>query len=660
MAIASHVPTSRQNRAAQYCTNTCNLNDQRTQPRQQTELIFTSAPDQLGFQSWSQLQSLSVPRSSQTTPGFSFSSPVEVPLSIDQVPELMNEHNHWKSSQGPEQSPYTPRAVIALPNHQRNSSLSTLASAGPSSPYAQTTSNPHIAIDPASDGFTDSALQEVDDSFYGGKQRPLQDSLLNYPSTISHTHQPSGTTGQHTKSTLLHPHIEFHYTSSTNPMSVASSNSGDSPISPHGDEHQHKQPQRQTQLSQHHIVPKFDRTMTDVYQDELFNPNFPITSTTLSPSTPSTAVSPSSEIFNQRLQAANTQHLRTQSPATTVSRERSPFRQGSPLAPISHDFVTGNHNNRPHQSMHHQSVPAVSQRDGQFSRQQFQSQVKPERDAVTAAILRRQQMMPRQHHETESTKTISPKDAMLDFSEPSDAAHFSLFPDTNTQFMGLGDGSVAQSTQSFSTIPVTAAHSTSFNNFIPTSLTDQFSYIARAHNDSDVHTDYSVDVNQSHSQNHQSQNNPTQLHSPASPLKPSSSTTDRGTFTCTYQGCPQRFETPTLLQKHKREGHRQVHGIGPSRRDTMLTGATSTQNGPHKCIQINPSTGKPCNTEFSRPYDLTRHEDTIHNPKKRKVSCPICTDKKQFSRGDALSRHYRVCHPEMPPPSRRRGGPARG
>lgn len=80
-----------------------------------------------------------------------------------------------------------------------------------------------------------------------------------------------------------------------------------------------------------------------------------------------------------------------------------------------------------------------------------------------------------------------------------------------------------------------------------------------------------------------------------------------------------------------------------------------------QCERINPSTGKPCNTIFSRPYDLTRHEDTIHNARKQKVHCPLCTEEKTFSRSDALTRHLRVVHPEhvdnMSRSRRRGGGP---
>jgi len=73
----------------------------------------------------------------------------------------------------------------------------------------------------------------------------------------------------------------------------------------------------------------------------------------------------------------------------------------------------------------------------------------------------------------------------------------------------------------------------------------------------------------------------------------------------------------------------------------------NSQAGPHKCERINPSTGKPCNVVFSRPYDLTRHEDTIHNGLKKKTRCQYCTEEKTFSRNDALTRHMRVVHPEI-------------
>jgi len=141
--------------------------------------------------------------------------------------------------------------------------------------------------------------------------------------------------------------------------------------------------------------------------------------------------------------------------------------------------------------------------------------------------------------------------------------------------------------------------------------------------------------------------------------KPAASTADTGTYTCTYHGCTLRFETPQKLQKHKREGHRNASAasVGSGMTSAALLERNS-QAGPHKCERINPTTGKPCNTIFSRPYDLTRHEDTIHNARKQKVRCALCVEDKTFSRNDALTRHMRVVHPEVdfPGKHRRRGG----
>lgn len=57
------------------------------------------------------------------------------------------------------------------------------------------------------------------------------------------------------------------------------------------------------------------------------------------------------------------------------------------------------------------------------------------------------------------------------------------------------------------------------------------------------------------------------------------------------------------------------------------------------------TTGKPCKTVFSRPYDLTRHEDTIHDARKQKVHCAPFQEEKMSSRTDALTRRMSVVHP---------------
>lgn len=104
--------------------------------------------------------------------------------------------------------------------------------------------------------------------------------------------------------------------------------------------------------------------------------------------------------------------------------------------------------------------------------------------------------------------------------------------------------------------------------------------------------------------------------------KPADSNANTGAYTCTFDGCTQRFETLIRLQNHK-----------------TAHAKTSSQTKSRKCEQTNPSTGRPCNKFFSRPYDLTRHEESVHDTSKRKLRCALCTEERKFSRNDALRRH---------------------
>lgn len=73
------------------------------------------------------------------------------------------------------------------------------------------------------------------------------------------------------------------------------------------------------------------------------------------------------------------------------------------------------------------------------------------------------------------------------------------------------------------------------------------------------------------------------------------------------------------------------------------------EDNQHQCHLLN-GHGKPCLKQFSRPYDLIRHQETIHAERKKIFRCVVCNSlegglsKKTFSRGDALSRHVRVKH----------------
>lgn len=101
------------------------------------------------------------------------------------------------------------------------------------------------------------------------------------------------------------------------------------------------------------------------------------------------------------------------------------------------------------------------------------------------------------------------------------------------------------------------------------------------------------------------------------------------------------------------ELHNNTHRSIPRRKPSTL--GVTTSDGFHQCHLINPATQKPCLKQFSRPYDLVRHQETIHASKKKIYRCTLCEDdfnksgnarlsNKTFSRGDALSRHIRVKH----------------
>ncbi|ETS82308.1 hypothetical protein PFICI_07310 [Pestalotiopsis fici W106-1] len=650
---------------------------------------------------------------------------------LNQVPDLMPstaEASSWYDSH------YTPRG--ARLGHNRESSLSSLNSNGPASPYNASTSNPHIAITDSSDAFHDLGTGESNYSYslgkpmgsenyytsvqgMGSQTQNLPDMLSfsadSLPTTAMSSQQPSSTQKRFERG--LAPSADV-----SHPASVASSTvGGDSqPATPsfhepiedetrrrkngepsssihdhivqelldslaaHGDgqaEIVSEEIALQEQLSSYYDTgcanpPKLDRTMTDVYGDELYSPHFAITAASPQPQA-QLAMSPNNGVFAERLALANNQHLSAaQSPVSSSSRTDSPFRHGSPLAPSHNDFSSQS------------SAPQIRLN----SAQQMREKQKQDRDAKA---LREQLARSANRQQQGTPSTISPKDAMLDFAEIDEASNFPLFPPQETNNFDLNQLSkvVPQQQQQQQQThqqppsqqmqpqqqqqqqqPQSRMHQpqvqqrtplqTAFDFSMPTNLQmpQQYPFISRPRQQQQQAITPSVSSfsRMSSSDTNGSTSNDGTVSRPARTMA------DGGTYTCTYHGCTLRFETPQLLQKHKREGHRQANALTAATRpqvapspgvpDSLL----GSQAGPHRCDRINPSTGKPCNTVFSRPYDLTRHEDTIHNNRKKKVRCDLCTEEKTFSRADALTRHYRVCHPEveLPGKHRKRGVPS--
>jgi hypothetical protein len=375
-------------------------------------------------------------------------------------------------------------------------------------------------------------------------------------------------------------------------------------------------------------IPKLDRTISDIYQDELYNPAIMAAPMGQNMMTPRNTIA-------DRLQAANQGHMsaRSRSPVMNMNmnmnmnmkRERSPFRQNSPFA--------GDMSSAPLQPQMATSVP-MSQNSMSMA---------PSTQAV-------------------DLKTMSPKDAVLDFNEGEDAAMAPLFPPQQADFnlgdaLGLRrDSGSMRSAQPMTTMEAFPGQYATVSQppftFAPQIQRTQQNILQQA-------PEYAVSMSGMPrvDSNGSDMAPQAQAKLPGSDRisRPNNTSSDAGTYTCTYHGCTLRFESPSKLQRHKREAHRQTTPGGHLiTRDTSLR---NSQAGPHKCERVNPSTGKPCNSIFSRPYDLTRHEDTIHNARKLKVRCHLCTEEKTFSRNDALTRHMRVVHPEVdwPGKQRRRG-----
>jgi len=507
----------------------------------------------------------------------------------------------------------TPRSV-GRP-HQRESSLSSLGSNGPASPHPSNTINPFIAS-------TDSGV----DGLHGMHNPDEYNNHFQLAKSYNPSGQPdmyfpllapadNGTMSSYPRSAApprrkvnrgMQPLI------GSGAMSGASSINSESPATPaevpeDSRRRQKGEDSNQLEISpsspslpmfRDTVTPKLERTVSDIMTQELCSPNFTITSS----NTLRAPVSPNNSVFDRRLQQAYNTHLAA-SPVGTTSRAPSPFRTGSPLAQMpAHSF-----------SNYGQTQDARAQ-------QQMRSA------------------------NTSTPQTISPKDAMLEYHNVGDSANYPLFPPTNSNGFDMDamNKAVNQSmtdNMAFEPyLPLTSGlqipqQYTTFHGLPQSNLPSLSNSLAPTRLGS---VETGMDLSPSNS-----------------PQRPTSTSAGGGTYSCTYHGCTRRFDTPQLLQKHKKEGHR---GGGTRRAESVGPGMTSpimdSQSGPHRCERINPSTGNPCNRIFSRPYDLTRHEGTVHDPEKKKLLCEICIEEKSFSRADALVRHYRVCHPDHEIPAK--------
>lgn len=405
-------------------------------------------------------------------------------------------------------------------------------------------------------------------------------------------------------------------------------------------------------VAQHHTAPKFMRTVSDAEQDELFNPG--IAPGTTTHTQPERIADTTNSQLPTLLQQAQSQHLARSAPAKPVVmvRGHSPFRANSPFHPA-----------RTQQEI----IPSPTRTTaflnvGAYTTARSQREKEMERDAEAL----RQQLRKEYEELQQTPNTISPKDAYIEYAEAEDSndAQGARF-------------SSSQNDDAFSQHSIkNESDGGSYHGDDDTEHSYDNSLAAGSRRGSDdVNMDYGLPIYHQHSEHQEQQQQQQQQfgdhhqhhlsvpgygwgddsssqgnsdgshHSDSnyeltsSPLrKPADTMANDGAYSCTVLGCSLRFSTASKMSKHRREAHRNNTPLG---RDAPIK---SLLQGPSRCERTNPTTGKPCNTIFSRPYDLTRHEDTIHNTARQKVRCEICNDEKTFSRYDALTRHKKVKH----------------
>lgn len=562
--------------------------------------------------------------------------------------------------------------------HKRFSSGSSIGSVGPDSPYSQSSDYPHIVdtdIPP---------LESFDGSF----------------SAVSQYSKPPITALAQNSEQFLYPTFQDFNISGNNAGSMMAAQTGtrNNMSQPGGGDMSGGQVSSRRSFARGDSsaeirinTPQLDRTMSDIYQDELFNPALsqavPSSQPQNVPGSQGNYLSSSRAAFDEILQIASKRHL-SASPVLNGSLRRSPFRDT-----LSYN-AAGAHSNP--------SSPASRLDPGA----QMNEQHRLEPDAQAYA----QHQQTSRHDFMNPSKTISPKEALLDYQESEEDSKIPLFPDplkqevqtqqvpnsydrrlnrgttenSNEQSFGSMVTSRREDSSNYSTSPAPHSNFTFMPPATVPPMPQQYPFISQSRRTSSMRSGSdqvpefppsftSMESTKSESGETEHVRIIPERSPPSSQefiiQRPIDTSAGSGTYTCMGPDCNARFDTAAKLQKHRRENHR----TSPSVASTPTTPSSATassynqqaaannvsrnnQPGPHKCEKVNPSTGKPCNTIFSRSYDLTRHEDTIHNNRKQKVRCHLCTEEKTFSRNDALTRHMRVVHPDVDFPGKTRRG----
>ncbi|KAG8528210.1 uncharacterized protein KY384_007127 [Bacidia gigantensis] len=611
-------------------------------------------------------------------------------------------HNTWPnfSEQGylSQQTPQQFHTPQGFRTHKRLSSGSSVASTGPASPYTQSSTYPQI-VDTETHSASSPHLDPYDTSY----QHPHQFEKQVYfpqPSPLSFVNQPF-------------QHLSLSGNEAGGAMMGRQSAGGDAMAQAHMSNTMGGQRNTRRSTAAPGIA-EFARTESAAMQDAGYSPSAGqhlaqnlSQGQTLAPHRPS--------VLSDLVHQAN--NARSTSPSMDLSRERSPFRHDSEFAGQGQGQTTPGLPNSTGTSRINAVTQARQTREQQYVQaevarayaQQKQQQQQQQQQQQTQAV-------PQGYGS--ASNTISPKEALLDYKAtdadhaklPAQHSHSSAHAAQN-QFV-TANNDVSSNTitgknrgtfhpqNGLATVSSSRGQTPTFSSSQQSNLSGSFTsmppnnpnvgaqypFISQRRQSSSLRSgqsdqapEFPAHLTSMESTKSDSSREPnvrppvfvsqettsSQRSENASPYpRPRDTFAHTNTYVCTAPKCNARFDASAKLQKHRKENHRS----SPNRSSTSTTSSSAVVNtqaatnnasrnnapGPHKCERTNPSTNKPCNTIFSRSYDLTRHEDTIHNNRKQKVRCHLCTEEKTFSRNDALTRHMRVVHPDVDFPSRNR------
>ena len=637
------------------------------------------------------------------------------PPMIDENDFAQSSWNHFQES-----TYLAPNAQQQFPvqnyrTHKRAPSNSSIGSAGPDSPYTQSSVYPQI-VDSDAQSVHSAHLDSYDASYSNAGQY----SKPTFPSPLSQTSDQS-----------FYPSFQGFNLQGNDALSVMGGQTGMGKQQRAPSVNGRQNPARVLYgtegdgSAEMRNTPQLDRTMSDVYQDELYNPESiqqtpaPSSSARTSMASQGGLLSPQRTALNNLIQTANSGHMsaRAASPASSMgSRQYTHSHSHAQFSAGGSGFAVNAHSNP--------SSPAT--------RLNSAAQIREQQRLVDAQAFAAQQQQSR-HDLLNPPKTISPKEVSLDYNDSADdiKKQVPLFPSpkpeptsqaqlhntsaasasaitydrrfargntdensnaSNEQSYGSMATTRRQSSSNYSTASSapTQQQPSSTYSFVQNNMPNQYPFITQSRRQSssmrsgasDQAPEFPASLTSMESTKSESgQGENVRLHpetsqrsAPSSQEAPAQRPTDisagSGSYLCVAPDCHARFDTSAKLVKHRRDNHRASSPYGPTSSSANPSSASTSHNpqaaqnnvsrnnapGPHKCEKMNPSTGKPCNTIFSRSYDLTRHEDTIHNNRKQKVRCHLCTEEKTFSRNDALTRHMRVVHPDVDFPGKSRRG----